>query len=1028
MPRPESRMEINGMQLNCQSINNKLGDLKLLIGHLKPDFVAFSETWITCNSPSFYNYHAEWKHRHDRPGGGLGFLIRRGLQYENFELSPFINGCLEVQAMKIHLRSRQTIVILGIYNPNRNLSYAEMEFYIDQLGDKFVILGDFNAHSPILSDNCARTNTTGRTVEEMISSSRAALITPYNFFTRIDLANLSTSCLDLCFASANIATVCSVELLRGVGSDHLPVKIKIELEPKFSEIRTRKHWKTTSRDLIEFSKGIKRTGIYLPNDTETFVGNFTDRIVSSANENLKSTTGKFQEGKRTPWWDAECFRAIYERRRARKNLERHPTISNADAYKEKDRKVKEISKKKRNESFQNFISSVEHDTPPKEMWKKIKCFEKRQYHLSIPPLFINDELVIDGKEKADYFARSFTQNPMITVRTTSRMKQTIIAAMEAGIGERHNQDFTIAELSYALKAIKKESSPGEDGITYSMIKSFSSETVQELLCIYNQILALGKYPAQWKDGLIVPIPKLGKPSYEITSYRPITMLPCLGKVFERLLKNRIEYIVEDMKILANSQSGFRCGQGTLDVLLKLENLIRNSMSRNKVCLVTYIDLKSAFDQMWGIGMIYKLAHYGLKGRLLKLLFSYFTDRGIKVWIDGETSDRHQIKSGTPQGGVLSPLLFNIMLSDIPTSNEIQLLIYADDITIVCEGDDGEEAGRIMETYLEQFIEWTDTWGLAVNLNKTTIQYFTRKRIQCPCVRFNDMALNYKKEQNILGMVFDSPYLNWGEHIKTLRANCLRRIDLMKVIASTKWGMPARALRRFYISYVRAKIAYGSILYASASKTNLSKLEVIQNAAMRLILGARKTSPILSLQVESFITPLELHRRYLSIKQYIKLKHRPEGFSTTSDLGININETIPANKTFLSRTENYLVELELPQLRYKPNPMNSPLPPWDDVSQHVICYSNIQDNQSFKFYLQTMWEGYSTIYCDGSKVSVSVETSVGSAVYYASKSTVSCWKLNSDHTVLAAELFAIYKAMAGINGSGLRVIIFSDSRS
>ena len=171
---------------------------------------------------------------------------------------------------------------------------------------------------------------------------------------------------------------------------------------------------------------------------------------------------------------------------------------------------------------------------------------------------------------------------------------------------------------------------------------------------------------------------------------------------------------------------------------------------------------------------------------------------MKAWLEGEVSNRYRINSGTPQGGVLSPLLFNVMLSDLPKHHEIEALVYADDITIACCGEDIQEVRSIMQGYLNEFSEWTEMWGLRINLNKTFIQHYTKKRVPCPVVRIQNRALDYKKEQTILGMVFDSPSLTWKEHIKRLRVDCLRRIDLMKVISSTNWGISTKILRSFYL--------------------------------------------------------------------------------------------------------------------------------------------------------------------------------------------------------------------------------------
>ena len=183
------------IQLNCRSLNNKLGEIKLLLYTLKPDLLALSETWITNCEPRFFNHTCEWNHRGGR-GGGLGFVVRRGIQYRNIELIPFIHGVLECQAIEMVLVNRSKLSVLNIYNPNLNVSKAEIAHYTAQLSSKFMIIGDMNAHTPLLSSNCVRSNSTGRMLNDLLSSTNICLINPIDFYTHFDSSTGQQSCLD----------------------------------------------------------------------------------------------------------------------------------------------------------------------------------------------------------------------------------------------------------------------------------------------------------------------------------------------------------------------------------------------------------------------------------------------------------------------------------------------------------------------------------------------------------------------------------------------------------------------------------------------------------------------------------------------------------------------------------------------------------------------------------------------------------------------------------------------------------------
>ena len=147
--------------------------------------------------------------------------------------------------------------------------------------------------------------------------------------------------------------------------------------------------------------------------------------------------------------------------------------------------------------------------------------------------------------------------------------------------------------------------------------------------------------------------------------------------------------------------------------------------------MVYLDLKSAFNKVWGKGLIYKLSKYGLQGNILKWLDNYFKDRKIQVRLDGHLSSKFDISAGTLQGAVCSPLLFNLMLTDIPTYDDAEQYIYAVGITVICMGQDIKKLKLRMQRFLDDFVLWTETWGFEINPTKTVMQVFSRKRIEIP---------------------------------------------------------------------------------------------------------------------------------------------------------------------------------------------------------------------------------------------------------------------------------------------------------
>ena len=207
------------------------------------------------------------------------------------------------------------------------------------------------------------------------------------------------------------------------------------------------------------------------------------------------------------------------------------------------------------------------------------------------------------------------------------------------------------ELKYAMRNLKN-SSPGHDHIPNSLIKLLNDSYFNDLLYIYNQSLATGIVPKQWKMGHIIPIQKPNKKAENCDSYRPICLLPTFGKLLEKVICKRVEYLIESEKRLQNTQFGFRPGRSTNDVLLLMENIIRRTYTEKKTTGVVYIDLKGAFDCVWSEGLLAKLCDVGVKGNVLLWLKNYLSERKYKVRINGILSDTYEMSCGVPQGASL----------------------------------------------------------------------------------------------------------------------------------------------------------------------------------------------------------------------------------------------------------------------------------------------------------------------------------------------------------------------------------------
>ena len=182
--------------------------------------------------------------------------------------------------------------------------------------------------------------------------------------------------------------------------------------------------------------------------------------------------------------------------------------------------------------------------------------------------------------------------------------------------------------------------------------------------------------------------------------------------------------------------------------------------------------------------------------------------------------------------------------------------------------------RKLQHTIHSLEKWTLKNGFTISKNKTVAMHFCPdKKCMDPVLKLDNDPIQFVKEAKFLGLIWDTK-LTFEPHIKYLKAWCQKSLNILKVLSRTKWGADQTTLLKLYRSLVRSKLDYGCIVYGSASKTALAKLDPIHNQGLRLSLGAFRSSPVESLYVEAHEPPLEIHREKLALQYILKLKANP----------------------------------------------------------------------------------------------------------------------------------------------------------
>ena len=871
---------------NCHSLTTKLSRFKILLYTCKPHIACLTETWLnTKNQPNFINYRASWNHRTGRQGGGTAILIRNDVPVIDNKLELMENGSLEAQRVQVVTKSGK-LDILNIYNPSQNVTSNEFSYYFSQLGKNKLVVGDFNGHHHMWTSK-ARSNQTGNNlVNSLIDFPDMTLVTPKDFPTYIGSRTLHQSTLDLSFLPSHWITKTRIEALNDCGSDHIPLEITLGIKTDCSIYKTRPKFKLDSNLLKSWSEKLKPIATHpeLQKEYDNFIKNITESAENTFEKTKEMVNPRFSK----PWWSKECENAVKEKKKARNRFKSHPTPENLILLRRAEAIVKRCCRTRKRKSWKEYCSTLTSTTDTRNVWKKVRKLTNTTSRVN-NPIIIEDNIITDTESKVELIADEFQKNMTIPApkRETNYMILPVALAMSDIENSLYDTKFSRYELDIVLAKLK-DTSAGKDMVHNKLLKELPNHYKEWLLRLINRSYEENEIPKEWSEALIVPILKPNKPATNTASYRPISLLCCTAKIMEKLIVNRLEYHIEQENLLSNSQGGFRKRMCTLDQVVRLEQVIKQCLATKQICIVVYFDLSSAYDLIWHSGLIYKLAQCRVKNKMLRWIKTYLTNRKICIFQDGCYSSVRNIKSGVPQGSALSPLLFNIMMNDIPKEEDVYYSEYADDVAVYCKGKSIDTVKEKIQLAINSFHKWTKMWGLKINYSKTKAQLYTNIRIHPPSLQITGTPLEYVETQKFLGVDLDAPKLKWTQHIKNLKRKSLMKTNLLFSVSRFNWGADRTVLTRLYKMLIRSRLDYGTIFYSSASKKSLKSLDSIQNACLRAILGARKTSPATAMQVEANIPPLSLHRKELLLRYYCRLTELPKNAPVICDTFNNMN--------------------------------------------------------------------------------------------------------------------------------------------
>jgi len=361
---------------------------------------------------------------------------------------------------------------------------------------------------------------------------------------------------------------------------------------------------------------------------------------------------------------------------------------------------------------------------------------------------------------------------------------------------------------------------------------------EPLMIIFSQSFNDSLFCNKWKTGLIMPLKKVGNPSLP-SDFRPITKVSSLSKILEKIAFIQLNDFIESNSLLSDRQFGFRKKRSIDSLIHYLTTLWRLELDKKpspKIGLVS-LDIKKAFDNVNHSLLISKLEHrFNLSSSASKWIQDYLSNRVLVTQIGNVYSFPSTVNRGIPQGGVLSPLLFNLFIDDLASNTPINnIFLYADDCLIFNQANNYDDLQIKLESDINLTLNWYTSNDLTVNATKSKILILDTKTDPQQHFQIKIGSDLVKKSSSLkyLGITLDSQ-LKFTNHIKILCAKANKNINLMKHII--KYIKPSATL--FYSSFIRPLFeSTPSLLYA-ISQSDSDYIEKIQNRVLKIISGVK----------------------------------------------------------------------------------------------------------------------------------------------------------------------------------------------
>ena len=818
--------------------------------------------------------------------GGVAILVPNMWSCKLVKLKTTAENCEALAAIIFPTgTTSKPFKILSVYNHPKNHFPPGLltEFKSMMLDGKSIpglLIGDTNCPHPVFGSRTS--NEYGSKLVQLLNQENLIFFndgSPTYISSSTGISNV----LDMVIGDAdtcNIVESCSV--YGDVGSDHLPVITRLKIKCEVTE-KVKVDLKLMAKTVDEKLKHCK--------------------LDVDINSSIKKISQIVQEAKASSLKTYKCKQRllpneIMENICLRKSVMRNRKKAESDFVK----RILTKTCNRLNHQIKNQIEEYDDmqaellaekisNSDPNKMWQLFNDFKRKHRAIEEPdtPLITPDgSLASDNKEKCAEFARYLNSvhqtpdNPLFDMNFKAQIDEQINTEQRRSANTNSIKKLYLPQFKQILKETKKNSAPGEDCISYDLMKLCADSTKQTFCNLLNECLTKNVFPNAWKEAKVRMVAKPGRDKNFACNYRPISLLSALGKMYERYIYVYLMKELNEKNFLNVNQAGFIKGKSTQEHLLRLAQGISNGFKKRHCTLGLFIDVKAAFDAVWKNGVKFKINKIGLSNQLENILHSFLDNRTLKVYVNGIWSDTVHLRAGTPQGSVLSPILYLIFVNDLTETLDLEATNasqYADDLGTWVTAKDVKTAREKMQEEVNKIVRWCQKWQVTLNPIKSKLVLFTKcprheKEVESDGLSvslFNEI-IQPTSEAEYLGVSFDAK-LTWEPHTRKMLTRAYKRLNLLRSISAlSKKPNPANLLT-IYNSTIRSIFEYASLCVINAAETHLEKLQLVQNQALRAVLRMPAYIAISDLHNSSGIPYIKDHLTAFAKRRFSAMKSK-----------------------------------------------------------------------------------------------------------------------------------------------------------